>query len=287
MDKVSVIIPFYNNKEWLEQAIESVEKQDYKPIEIIVINDGSSENINDIKSRHSNCIFLKKENEGAASARNYGLNMSTGKYIAFLDSDDTWDKYKISKQLAKMLDENKDWSVCPYKTFGEIKKSRIVEPPEPCRHLYDILRNSCKVQTSTVLVKRDVLINNKIQFPVEMKKGQDVYVWYRLAQLSNYSKIEQPLANFRIRGNNSYKNISNQIKARKIIWEKMNNKKDPLTLPTRKITTFSYKLCVKITNKFKRQLEKDNFVIKLIYALPWLLFRIDTALIKITEKNEK
>ena len=105
MDIVSVILPTYNRANYIKDAIESVLNQSYKNIELIIIDDGSTDNTEEVispflKDNRIKCI--KQENSGAAAARNRGLALKTGKYVAFIDSDDIWEKDKLEIQLAVM-----------------------------------------------------------------------------------------------------------------------------------------------------------------------------------------
>lgn len=99
--KISVIIPAYNTEKYIERCIKSILAQTYKNIEIIIIDDGSTDNTNNIcrkyKENHDNFIFIRKNNEGAAEARNDGLKIATGDYITFVDSDDWVEKTYIEK----------------------------------------------------------------------------------------------------------------------------------------------------------------------------------------------
>ena len=89
MPEVSVIIPFYAGVDWLSEAVDSVLLQTFKDYEIIVVNDGSPENMTEFLTQYSNKIkYIKKENGGPSTARNVGIDAAIGKYIAFLDSDD-------------------------------------------------------------------------------------------------------------------------------------------------------------------------------------------------------
>jgi glycosyltransferase involved in cell wall biosynthesis len=114
---VSVIIPFYKGKEWLEEALDSVKQQTYKNLEIILINDGSNEDISYLISNDIN--YYEQNNKGVSSARNIGIGKSTGEFIAFLDSDDLWEKNKIQIQLNEMLKKQYIWSHTNYVKFGE------------------------------------------------------------------------------------------------------------------------------------------------------------------------
>jgi glycosyltransferase involved in cell wall biosynthesis len=98
---VSIIVPTYNSARYVSEAVESALKQDYSPIEVIVINDGSNDNTKDVLEPYlGRIIYIYKENGGPASARNVGIKQAQGEYIAFLDSDDTWLPYKLEKQIA-------------------------------------------------------------------------------------------------------------------------------------------------------------------------------------------
>lgn len=107
MDLVSVIIPTYNRAEHIRAAVVSVLAQDYEEMEILVIDDASTDDTETvIRSIHDSRLqYVRKEvNSGAAAARNQGLSMAGGKYIAFQDSDDLWVPGKLKRQLARMQD---------------------------------------------------------------------------------------------------------------------------------------------------------------------------------------
>src|SRR5690606_30977259 len=107
----SVVIPFYSNVNWLMEALNSVQEQSYKNIEVLVINDGSKENVSLIKDKYDMDLrIINKENGGPASARNLGIEKSSGKYIAFLDSDDIWLPDKLQRQIKFMEEKNSIWS---------------------------------------------------------------------------------------------------------------------------------------------------------------------------------
>ncbi|MCD4600036.1 glycosyltransferase family 2 protein [Proteus mirabilis] len=92
---VSVIIPAYNAKKYLERAVNSVLNQSYKNVEVIIINDGSSDDtlsiIKKLSVLHKEIIFFSHENQGISKTRNKGIELAKGEYICFLDSDDTYE----------------------------------------------------------------------------------------------------------------------------------------------------------------------------------------------------
>ncbi|MCC5907090.1 MAG: glycosyltransferase family 2 protein [Balneolaceae bacterium] len=106
LKQISVIIPFYNTEKYLEQAIESVLRQSFKPIELILVNDGSTDQSENIaKKFEQETILLNQENKGAAAARNKGLKSAKGLYIAFLDADDYWKPNTLEYLLGKLLED--------------------------------------------------------------------------------------------------------------------------------------------------------------------------------------
>ncbi|MBE9125525.1 MULTISPECIES: glycosyltransferase family A protein [unclassified Coleofasciculus] len=98
---VSVIIPFYNSDRYLAQAIESVVAQTYQPVEIIVIDDGSTDNSADVAKRFGEAVhYCYQTNSGTAAARNHGIELAQGNFLAFLDADDLWMPDKLERQMA-------------------------------------------------------------------------------------------------------------------------------------------------------------------------------------------
>jgi glycosyltransferase involved in cell wall biosynthesis len=104
MLKISVIIPTFNRAHTLKRAIDSVLCQTYAPHEIIVIDDGSTDNTSELLTHYQNLKVIKTENQGVSLARNLGIQAASGEWIAFLDSDDEWLPFKLQKQVAMIED---------------------------------------------------------------------------------------------------------------------------------------------------------------------------------------
>lgn len=105
ISKISVIIPNYNYGHYLDQAIQSVLKQSYRDLELIVINNGSTDNSLEILNQYSGQIrIIDQPNLGQSGARNTGLSISQGEYIAFLDADDFWESNKLESQIMLLSD---------------------------------------------------------------------------------------------------------------------------------------------------------------------------------------
>lgn len=116
-DLVSVIVPVYNVEKYLKRSIDSILAQTYENIEIIIVNDGSTDSSRSILSKYENeytskIVVYDKANGGLSSARNLGLDMANGEYIAFIDSDDTINKNMISDMVKMLKEYNCDISMC-------------------------------------------------------------------------------------------------------------------------------------------------------------------------------
>ncbi len=115
--KISVIIPCYNYAHYLKECVDSVKAQTY-PVEIIVVNDGSSDNIEEVCNEIEGIIVVNKENGGLASARNAGVRVATGEYIMCLDADDKLVPGAIAEHL-RLMEDDKTIAQCALMEFGE------------------------------------------------------------------------------------------------------------------------------------------------------------------------
>jgi glycosyltransferase involved in cell wall biosynthesis len=117
---VSVIIPVYNGERYLVEAIESVLSQDYRPLELIVVDDGSTDKTAEIARSYGSVKFIQQGNLGAAAARNTGLKAASGAFIAFLDADDLWAANKLCRQMNHLLQNPQiDYTIVNVEHFVE------------------------------------------------------------------------------------------------------------------------------------------------------------------------
>ena len=125
---VSIIIPVYNRAKIIKKTIKNMQLQTYKNIEIIIVDDGSTDEIekviNEVKKDQRIKFFRTNKNRGACFARNLGVSKSKGKYIAFQDSDDLWNEEKIYKQLDYLKRENADICICGMNLIYENGKTK-------------------------------------------------------------------------------------------------------------------------------------------------------------------
>lgn len=185
---ISVIIPTYNRAQTIEKSINSVLAQTYKNIELIVVDDCSKDNTQNIVSsiEDDRLKYIKLEkNSGANYARNTGISEASGEYIAFQDSDDIWRKEKLELELKFMLESNYDVVFCSMMQhhgngkefrFPRIKKKMLGNLSE--RVLYGNI-----MSTQTILARKEVL--NTERFDNSLERFQDWDLAIRL--LNNYS----------------------------------------------------------------------------------------------------
>jgi glycosyltransferase involved in cell wall biosynthesis len=108
---ISCIIPVHNGARFIREAIVSVLEQDYRPIEVIVVDDGSTDDTAAVVQQFADVRYVHQVNAGPGAARNAGLAMTDGEFVAFLDSDDSWAPHKLSRQL-EFLNQHPDVACC-------------------------------------------------------------------------------------------------------------------------------------------------------------------------------
>lgn len=195
--KVSVIIPFYNRIEETIRAIKSVLNQTYNNYEIILVNDGSTEKLSKInyyeKKYEKIKIINLKKNKGAANARNQGIKVSSGDFIAFLDSDDEFEKEKLEEQLYEMILRNGNVSHTSYTRVSDIDK-KVIESGKEKGFISRKLMYSCQIATPTVMIRKDFLIKNGFLFDDSLVIGEDVCFWLSMLKNEYLIGIEKPLS---------------------------------------------------------------------------------------------
>lgn len=192
MSKVSVIIPAYNREKFIARAIQSVLAQIYGDYEIIVVDDGSTDNTaNIVKQFGGKVKYILQPNGGSASARNRGIKESQGEYIAFLDSDDFWVPEKLNEQV-KVLDNNPNVGIVYAKMPIVNEKGEQVgmKPSQPSgKNFKELLEIWGDIPTSTVLTRRECFDKAGF-FDTSLKTMQDIDMWLRIARLYDLYEIE-------------------------------------------------------------------------------------------------
>ncbi|MEW9674401.1 glycosyltransferase family 2 protein [Ammoniphilus sp. 3BR4] len=212
---VSVVIPTFNRASLLRRSISSVLKQTYSNLELIIVDDGSTDNTKDVVDsfKDPRIKYIKhKINKNGAIARNTGIKAAKGKYIAFLDSDDEWVSEKIQKQLDWVLKFSEDDNfACYTQVIKKTNRSKTIRPKRgksSKESLADYLFiNRGLMQTSTLLIPRSLLM--KVQFR-DLDYHQDWDLCLRLEQLGvKFIFLESPLTIWHIhsQGGRVSKNI--------------------------------------------------------------------------------
>jgi glycosyltransferase involved in cell wall biosynthesis len=194
--KVSVVIPTYNRPQQTLKAIDSIMRQTYKNIEIVLVDDGSTDDMTALKNmvkKHDNIkLFTQKKNAGPATARNRGIRESTGEYIAFLDNDDVFMPDKLEKQLANMAKYNPTISYTAYlKREGD--QETLMSDPGLTGIVVPRIISNCTIATPTVVVKKDLLVENNIYFNENMRVAEDTCFWLEIAKHAEILLVNEPL----------------------------------------------------------------------------------------------
>ncbi|CAK7008424.1 MAG: glycosyltransferase family 2 protein [Petrimonas sp.] len=189
--KITAIIPAYNVEKYIQRSIDSVLNQTYKPFEILVIDDGSTDNTTNLIQAYGNKVtYLFKENGGASSARNLGIIEAQGDWIAFLDSDDEWIETHL-ENFVQTIAKKKDlmWYGAPVRHIDQetgkklldynIKfKKRFKNKP----YFEDYLSAIPPLgffSTPTMIIKKEVFCKVRL-FDINKKNGQDRDMWFRI-----------------------------------------------------------------------------------------------------------
>ena len=213
--KVSIVIPFYNEIELACRAIKSALDQTHPHIEIIAVNDGSTEKISKVEAlakKHDNLKIITIKNGGVGNARNIGMKASTGEYIAFLDSDDVFLPFKVSNQLSAMMDQGYLFSHTSY--YVEYPNGRpglgVVHSGIQSGNLYPDLIRSCSISTPTVMFHR-LFIAMGLSFPTASNLGEDIETWLWVAARYPVLGIDEPLSIITWRDDSAALNLSKGI----------------------------------------------------------------------------
>lgn len=286
MKTVSVIIPFYSNVDWLFESIESVLSQTYPVHEIIVINDGSKEDVSEFLEKYRNkIIYIYQENSGPAAARNNGIRHATGDYIAFEDSDDIWLPNKLEIQVAFMEKVNAMWSHTGfYYWWPETGKRKLVNTSRDYGDIYLQRHVSTQIATPSVMVDRKLFDKNNFCFPTDVRNGEDDRLYLDIAARYKIALVDTPLLLVRMRGNNSQSHAIERFHLRRNNYQRWmtEGKKLPWQIHMiYKVYGFYASVFKSNTNFF------TEFIAKCFWTLPYVLERVYVwYLFRHTEKDE-
>lgn len=194
--KISIVIPAYNAEDQIFNTITSVLSQTYTDYEIIVVNDGSTDNTLNLLEQFGDKInIINQPNGGVSKARNVGIKASKGKYIAFLDSDDLWHPSKLLIQV-DMMESNNDWlasyTSTSFNSSNEFKNDiKVSIPPFMEKNIKDIFNDPYLVTSSFVIV--NTFCQSINSFNEDLPTAEDIDLYLRTSVLGKIGYINEVL----------------------------------------------------------------------------------------------
>jgi len=219
--KVSIILPNYNSSKFITSTIKSVTDQSYKNWELVIVDDCSDKKTKKILSKYRKnkkikIIFLKK-NKGAGYCRNLAIQKSNSTYLAFIDSDDLWEKNKLKYQLKFMFLNNYDFTYTNFKIFSENQNNyKKIKPVK--KFNFSNFTKDTSIATSSMIVKRSTAKNIKF---TNTKICEDYFFKCKILRKTKFAYcFDQYLTKYRIRNNSLQSN-----RLRNFFWIWKINKK--------------------------------------------------------------
>jgi glycosyltransferase involved in cell wall biosynthesis len=223
---VSVVIPTYNYGRFIADAIRSVVAQTLAPVEIIVVDDGSTDDTAAVVGEFGeNVKYIFQKNGGVCSARNLGVAESQGELIAFLDADDIWEPTKLEKQVAK-FDASEDIGLvhCGMRVFDSDSGETIFLYLDGGEE--GVAENLLLWEDSAVNVSGSVILVNRKAFDkvggfdTEIKCGEDWDFCYRVARQFSVGFVPEPLVNYRSHAAAAHRNVHEMERGMSLFYEK-------------------------------------------------------------------
>lgn len=214
---VSIITPLYNSEKYIAETIESVLAQTYSNWEMIIVDDCSKDNSTKIVEEYQKKdrrikLYRNEINKGVSYTRNRAIDLSQGKYIAFLDSDDLWKKEKLEKQIKFMEEKNVVLSYTAYEKINE-DGSKRGEVRVPDKLDYEELLKNCLIGFLTAIYRKEELKD----FKFINSKAEDYIFWLSILKKIEYAYgINEILASYRVLNNSR---SSNKIDIVKFHWK--------------------------------------------------------------------
>lgn len=253
MKKVSIIVPVYNGQDFINRCLNSLINQTYSNVEIIVINDGSTDNSLDLLKKYNDKIILiNKENSGVSDSRNLGLEKASGDYIMFCDIDDWYEKVTVEKAVCEIgnYDLLKYRETRVFSDGSSIKRKENLAPmlyekeeiDIVIRRLFDL---SWATHIYCFIYKTEIIKKNNIRFNSKIRYAEDAnFILQYLLKVKNIKVIDEYLYNYYENSNSVTNNYSS-------IFKNMEN-----------LQIFRSETLKILGNKYKKEL--DQFLLNLI-----------------------
>ena len=200
LEKVSIVVPVYNGEKYIDKCIQSLLKQTYKNIEIVVVNDGSTDSTQKVLDKYKErLILINQDNHGHSYSRNVGINNSTGEFVCFVDSDDYVDPNFVLCLYESIIKNNSNIAICGIKkatldgnvfeidTFDNIESINYIDL---WKSHYEKNNGFCIIPCNKIF-KRDWILAN--QFPVGKNFDDEFVAHYWIAKQENIGIVSEPL----------------------------------------------------------------------------------------------
>ncbi len=256
MSRVSVIIPVYNSAKTVGEALDSVAAQTYTDYEIIVVNDGSSDQSENVIKKYMrpplDVTYVEQVNKGPGAARNTGLRLAKGEFVAFLDADDLWDKDKLATAVQAM-DAHPEVKLV-FTDMRHVVNNSLAHSSYlhergyrhiASGHIYDNLLKGNFIFTPTVVLRRDAL-DETGQFDEQLPIAEDYDLWLRITRQYPVYYLDRPLVTRRRMGSNITENkqayVQSCIRLREKLLEVHKTEPDRRRLIARQLKRDHYNL---------------------------------------------
>lgn len=227
---VSVVIPSYNSADYLRAAIESARAQTHRSLEIIVVDDGSTDGSLDIAREYEDPVrVVTQTNSGVSVARNRGIDDARGEWIGFLDADDLWEPTKLERQMATAAADNTDDVVCLYTDFYRFggPLGRRVERRPDCPSAPDFrvqMLVTYTVLPSTAVVRASAL--DGLRFPVGITDSEDMIFLLDLRERGRFLRTAEPLTGYRIHSMSAVRRAGHELRSVRTRYDYLNQHAD-------------------------------------------------------------
>jgi glycosyltransferase involved in cell wall biosynthesis len=202
ISKVSVIIPNFNNSNYIAKAVQSVIDQTYSPYEIVVVDDGSTDDSREVIGSFGNQVrYIWQENQGLGGARNTGIFAAGGDFVGLLDADDQWQPDYLERMVA-LMNQHPEAAVYYCQAQGMDSDGHHLPqffggPPIPADQMYPTLLRANFLIPSTILMRRSIVLNAGL-FDQQLRSCEDWDLWLRILPEIHFVGISDNLVRYRL-----------------------------------------------------------------------------------------
>ena len=221
MAKVSVIVPIYNVETYLKRCIDSLLAQTLEDIEIILVNDGATDNSGYIAKKYylenpQKIFYLEKKNGGLSDARNFGIKHASGDYIAFLDADDYAESTTYEEMYNKAIEENCDYVECDF--IWEYEKKSKLDIRKDYKNKKEMFTN-VRVVAWNKLIKRELIEENKLFFSQGLRYEDTEFTYKLIPYINKFSYVNKKFIHYTQRKNSIANNQNENDKDIFVIFD--------------------------------------------------------------------